>query len=140
MTRPVAALISCVSKKQNKPCSAIDLYTSPLFKKSVKFANKYGLSIYILSAKYYLVRSDRIIAPYDLTLNSMSRSELDQWAKVTAEQIKTEFNNGTLLVLAGSKYLSFTKYTDNPIIDPLKNLGIGKRLQYLDKHTKFKFN
>lgn len=135
MSKPVAGLIACVSKKQSRPCKAIDLYTSDLFKKSVRYINQFGLPIYILSAKYNLIRSDRVIVPYDLTLNNLKKSELEKWAIVTAEEIKNEFGDQTLLVLAGKKYLSFSQYTNNKIIDPLKTLGIGKRLQYLKSHS-----
>ncbi len=136
MNKPIACLISCVSKKQKRPDRAIALYTSDLFKKSVLFAQSKGLPVFILSAKYGLLNSDRVIAPYDETLNKKTTQDLDAWAKRAAKAIELEFGEQTLLVLAGSKYLSFVKYTNNRIVDPLKGLGIGRRLQSLKQNTK----
>lgn len=48
-------LISCVSKKLDHKAKAKDLYTSPLFKYNLKYAEKIGADkIFILSAKYSL--------------------------------------------------------------------------------------
>ena len=40
MTVRTIVLISCVSKKLDKPCKVKDLYVSALFKKSWEYANK----------------------------------------------------------------------------------------------------
>lgn len=133
MSRPAAVLISCVSLKQKKPCIAREMYVSPLFKKSLIYAQRTGLPIYILSAKYGLIPEDKIITPYDLTLNTMSKKELMAWALMVSDQIKNMIGGGALLVLAGSRYLSFTQLIDNKIIDPMNKLPIGKRLQWLTK-------
>lgn len=69
------AFISCVKKKQNKSCMAKDLYCSPLFRSAYAYAQKRADKIYILSAKYGLLKETDIIAPYNLTLNSMSESD-----------------------------------------------------------------
>jgi cytoplasmic iron level regulating protein YaaA (DUF328/UPF0246 family) len=122
--------------KDNKPCTAKDLYISPLFKKAYKWALQYKIPIYILSAKYGLIKDDQYIAPYEKTLNNMSKDEINSWGESTAKSISQLIGDGDLLVLAGEKYLTFTKYCQNKIINPLKGLGIGKRLQWFDKHTK----
>jgi len=133
MTRPVAGLISCVSLKQKRPAPAIELYQSDLFKKSRKFVEKYHLPIYILSAKYGLIPSSKIIEPYDLTLNTMSKQEIAEWADRVAASVKDDFGSSPLLVLAGEKYLSFAARCENKIIAPLGKLSFGRRLQYLKK-------
>jgi hypothetical protein len=137
MSQPQACLISCVKQKSNKPEPAIDLYKSSLFIKSRGYAEKLGLPIYILSAKYYLIHSSQLVQPYNLTLNDFSKNELDKWAFHVGGQIFEQFNqDAALLVLAGSRYLSFRKYVDNPIIDPMIGLSIGKRLQYLTRQIE----
>ena len=66
--------ISCVKSKRKTKAKARDMYISPLFRYSLKYAlsltseNK----IYILSAKYGLLKLDEVIDPYELTLNTMS--------------------------------------------------------------------
>ncbi len=136
MSKPVAILISCVSMKASKPCIAKELYISPLFKKAYQWATQYKIPIYILSAKYGLIKDDQYISPYEKTLNNMSKDEIDLWGKSTAQSISRIIGGGDLLVLAGEKYLTFSKYCENKIINPLKGLGIGKRLQWLDQHIK----
>jgi hypothetical protein len=136
MTKPVAALLSCVKSKKGVPCEAQDLYVSPLFKLSKAYALQYGLPVYVPSAKYKLVPGTRIIAPYEKTLNEMTHLDVDQWSRDVAESIRMEFDRSPLLVLAGSSYLGFSKYVDNTIINPLAGLAIGKRLQWLKQNTK----
>lgn len=69
--------ISCVKSKRKTKAKARDMYISPLFRYSLKYAlsltseNK----IYILSAKYGLLKLDEVINPYELTLNTMNESE-----------------------------------------------------------------
>lgn len=64
------ALIACCKKKKESQCRACEMYQSTLFKLSYKYAEKTGCDeIYILSAKYGLLDKDKIIAPYDETLN-----------------------------------------------------------------------
>ena len=65
-------LISCVSKKQNHSTPAQNLYISPLFKMSLKYAEKLKPDkIFILSAKYHLLPLDKEIEPYDVTLTNL---------------------------------------------------------------------
>lgn len=136
MSKPVAGLIACCKKKKDRPCKAVDLYTSTLFSYSLKFCTQRGLSVYILSAKYRMIKGDKIIYPYDKTLLSMEKEEIDQWEQCVASQVKNEFGSSPLLVLAGSKYLGFSKLVENPIIDPLRGMGIGVRLSWLKNQTK----
>ena len=73
-------LVSCVSQKRVTPSPAKDLYTSPLFRKARAYVERTGLPWFVLSAKYGLVHPDDVIAPYDLTLNTMGVSDRRRWA------------------------------------------------------------
>ena len=69
-------LISCVSLKRNVKCEAQYLYISPLFVKSLQYAKLQNPDkIFILSAKYGLVKCDDIIEPYNVTLKNFSKKE-----------------------------------------------------------------
>ena len=69
-------LIACCSKKQNIRCKAKDMYISPLFKYSYKYASQLKPDyIFILSAKYGLINVDDIIEPYNETLNKKSKKK-----------------------------------------------------------------
>lgn len=115
---------------------AKDLYSSSLFVKSRFFAEGLGLPIYVLSAKHGLIPGDKIIAPYNQTLNTMTRNEIEEWASGVARGVQGAFGDQALLVMAGSKYLSFLSKVKNPVINPMKGLSIGRRLQWLKQHTR----
>ena len=74
-------LISCVKSKANRRCEAKDMYVSPLFKYMYAYAKKRCKEVYILSAKYGLLSENTPIAPYNVTLNSMSERQKKEWAK-----------------------------------------------------------
>ena len=82
-------LISCVSKKLHHKSKAQDLYISPLFKKNLQYAKSLNPDkIFILSAKYGLLRLDEEIEPYDKTLNKMRSNEIKEWANSVLNQLK----------------------------------------------------
>lgn len=132
--------ISCVKSKQKTKAKAKDMYISPLFRYSLKYAlsltskNK----VYILSAKYGLLRLDEVISPYELTLNTMSEREKKEWAyKVYLQMRKNEldFNEDTIF-LTGKNYRKYliTKFSNATA--PLKNLGLGMQLNFYKNNTK----
>jgi hypothetical protein len=82
-------LISCVSKKLSHKAMAKDLYINPLFKLNLKYARQMKPDeIFILFAKYGLLKLDTEIKPYDLTLNEMSAKEIKRWAERLSSLIR----------------------------------------------------
>lgn len=128
------ALISCVSKKINTTTKAKDIYISPLFKKSYNYAILNNYKIYILSAKYYLLKPDDIITNYNLTLNNFNELEKKKWAFKIYNQLSQEIDiNDEIVWLCGYNYKKYlNRLIKNKQIDPLKGLSIGKRLQWLN--------
>ncbi len=127
-------LISCVSKKQNHSTPAQNLYISPLFKMSLKYAEKLKPDkIFILSAKYYLLPLDKEIEPYDVTLNKMSIKEKKAWAEEVIKELEnnTDLNNDHFVILAGENYVKFIRDKIKNREEPLKGLSIGRRLSFL---------
>ena len=129
-------LISCVSKKLNHKSKAQDLYVSPLFLKNLQYAKSLNPDkIFILSAKYGLLRLNEIIEPYDMTLNKMHSNEKKERANFVLNQLKksTEIEHDEFIFLAGNNYrkflLSHLKYYKIPML----GLSIGKQLQWLSK-------
>jgi len=133
-------LISCVRKKRTYSCKAKDLYTSPLFIKSYKYAEQQADKIFILSAKYGLVKPDEIIEPYNQTLNKMSDKERIDWSRKVIERLseETSLKNDKFIILAGKNY--YEKILPSIYIYELPllglGIGIGKRLKWFDEHTK----
>lgn len=126
-------LISCTKKKKLFSCKAEVLYSeSSLFRHSLKYCKRYYDKVYILSAKYGLVELHQKIKPYDLTLKSMKKEERRKWAGKVASVLKKKINKEDVLYFhAGKYYREFlTPFLNNQIKIPLKNLGIGKQLNF----------
>ncbi|MBN2286037.1 MAG: hypothetical protein JXI43_06290 [Tissierellales bacterium] len=127
-------LISCVSKKIAHPAPAKDLYDSTLFKSCYT----YGVSLhpdmlFILSAKYGLVPADKMIAPYDLTLNNMKTKEIQEWSKDVLFDLKnnTDLESDTYIFLAGEKYRRYLLPHIKHYEIPMRGLKIGEQLSWL---------
>lgn len=129
-------LISCVSKKKEGEHKAENLYDSPLFNKSYKYAKSNFDKVFILSAKHHLLEPRQKIKNYDKTLNNMSKNEVDSWARKVANQLQEKLKGGEkLFFLAGKKYyesllplISF----DYEIL--MEGKSIGPRLHWLNEH------
>lgn len=110
------------------------MYTGALFRASLRYARTLRPDlILILSAKFGVLPLDREIEPYDLTLTKMNAPERHAWAKRVMEQICRISDPSTdqFIVLAGARYadglLPYLKHATQP----LDNLPLGKRLQFL---------
>ena len=130
-------LISCSAKKSRKPARARDLYSSPLFRMSLKYAEMLNSDhIFILSAKHGLMELDRVIAPYNETLNKMSDPELDRLAgKVLLSLKKKGYNlkKDHFVFLAGRKYRRHLIPRMSDYAIPMERLRIGQQLKFLKK-------
>lgn len=131
------AFISCTKLKAEKPCSAKVMYLkSNLFRKVTTYIeNKDYNDWYILSAKYGLLEKHNLIAPYDITLNSMKASERIGWAKKVLSQIEVlTVDIEEVDFYAGKKYREYLI----PMLEdegikckvPLKGKGIGQQLSF----------
>jgi hypothetical protein len=126
--------IGCVKTKQHKICAAKDMYISTLFRYSLQYAKTLTNpdKIFILSAKYGVLRLQDIIAPYELCLNDMTVQQCKKWANKCIQQMKDQninFNEKAVF-LCGEKY---RKYIINHFPKshiPLKNLSFGKQLKF----------
>jgi len=132
-------LISCVSKKLHHKSKAQDLYISPLFKKNLQYAKSLNPDkIFILSAKYGLLRLDEEVEPYDKTLNKMHSNEIKEWANSVLNQLEksTDIENDEFIFLAGNNYRKFLLPHLKHYKIPMGGLSIGKQLQWLSKRIK----
>jgi len=129
-------LISCVRKKLRTRARAKDLYASPLFQLCYEYAKMLRPdAIFILSAKYGLVRPEQYIAPYDVTLNSMSPHEIREWASRVVCRLRQwcDLAQDHFILLAGRKYRKpLIPHLDSYEV-PMEGLSIGKQLQYLGR-------
>jgi len=134
------ALISCASKKRPSRSKAKELYISPLFRYALRYAaSLHPNKTFILSAKYGLLDLERVVEPYNLTLNSMQPAQNKEWALRVLHQLETEahvdIHKDTFIFLAGERYRKYLIPELTHYDIPLKGLGIGKQLQFLKQRT-----
>jgi len=131
-------LISCVGKKLDRSAPAKDLYASPWFAKARRYAEAMGGPWFILSAEFGLVQPDRVIPPYDRTLNRMSATDRKIWAaRVSTRMTQVMPVAGRVVVLAGERYREYLMdylRSHHAVVDvPMKGMRIGEQLQWLNK-------
>ena len=132
MTR--ITLIACVGQKLSHRSKAADLYTSTLFKLSLKYARKQRPDdIFILSAKHGLLPLDKEIYPYEQTLNNMLSAEIKAWADEVIDQLREvcRLDETEFTFLAGEKYRRYLLPHIKHKKIPLQGLRIGEQLQRL---------
>ena len=88
------------------------MYVSPLFKYMYAYAKKRCKEVYILSAKYGLLSENTPIAPYNVTLNSMSERQKKEWAKniMLSLSKRHDLNKETFLIMGGAELCQIFKY------------------------------
>ena len=136
--RKAIFLLSCVKSKRNHSCSAKEMYVSPLFKKMLAVALKsQPKQIFILSAKYGLLKPDDVIKPYEMTLKTMSASERMAWSEKVLESLRdeTDLTKDHFVFLAGQSYRQgLTPYLRHYAV-PMEGLSFGQQLQWLNIHA-----
>ena len=137
-------LVACVATKNNKPAPAEDLYASDLFKKSIGYAHKLAKpeDIYILSAKHHLLPINKVIAPYDVTLNDFDKEEKEKWADKVMSEIESRYdiNKTNFIFLAGANYRKYLQDRLPHTEVPLEGLRIGEQKAKLLKLLSETFN
>jgi len=133
-------LVSCVSQKRERECAARDLYVSDWFCKARRYAEASGCPWFILSAEYGVVPPNRIIAPYERTLNTMRVADRRAWAERVARQLAEAVPDLSHVVfLAGERYREFLArhLADRGIAVsvPMEGLRIGEQLSWLGDHS-----
>lgn len=121
-------LVACCGFKLDHAAPAQDLYASDLFHKARAFAETFGLTWYILSARYGVVPPGRVIKPYDETLNDKSAHELAVWNAMVSKEWGGAERRG-LVVLAGAKYRGWLEGVAHDA--PMARMGIGQQKAWL---------
>ena len=136
--RKTVFLVSCVSEKHNRPMPACELYCSAWFQKARAFVARQVGEWFILSAKYGLVAPDRVIAPYNETLNEKTVAERREWSKKVVQELLIRCPTERLIVLlAGEKYREFLlpalSEVGFSVRVPMEGLRIGEQLHWLSE-------
>lgn len=130
-------LVSCVGRKALKASPAAELYRSDWFRKARAYVTALGADWRILSAEHGILRPDQVVAPYDRTLNGMSKEARQVWAERVVEQLRAEglAADRPIVFLAGTRYrhpllVDWLQLT-HPVSVPMAGLGIGQQKAWL---------
>jgi len=126
-------VVSCSNKKKNYICSAEEMYSeSVLFRKTIHYIKCfYALPYVILSSKYGIIKPENVIEPYDKYIKNCNEKELE-FLNVNIYYHLSPFQK--IIVYGGKEYVNLIKESveeNTIVIEPLKGLGIGRRLKYL---------
>lgn len=132
-------LVSCSKAKLDQPAPARELYCSPAFQMKRKIIERAGADWLILSAKHGLVEPDAVIAPYDLTLNTMGVSARQAWAREVIPSLLGRAKDiGRVVMLAGQSYSQYLTGSlaehGIDVSEPMRGLRQGEQLAWLSKH------
>lgn len=128
------ALIACVKQKKEGRHAAADLYTSAWFVKVREYIEQSNFDEwYILSAKHHLISPTERIESYTEHLNQYKKGQIEEWAQITAQQIKDHGLEQEHLVIFGSeKYRSVLLYLpDAKVEEPFKGMGISQQMTWM---------
>lgn len=138
LSSPTLCLVSCVSRKRATAAPAADLYESEWFRRAKRYVESLKCPWFILSAKYGLIEPDRIIEPYDETLNMMGVAERRAWAERVRIQMDSKLPQASIvIVLAGERYreflMDYLRKRAREVRVPLEGLRIGEQVSHLGK-------
>lgn len=107
--RETAVLIACSKKKRTGVMPASELYQGPLFVAQLAYARQVlGMEddqIFVMSAKYSLVRLVNTLEPYDLMLGKMPAEERRVWGLLLVEELEgAQPDIRKVILLAGGMY------------------------------------
>lgn len=107
-----------------------------LFRKAREYAEREGDAWFILSALYGVVEPDKVIEPYNVRLDFLTKPQRATWQHKVAKQLAEHGLAGRrLVVLAGIKYRAWVPAwrakTGGPVEEPLEGMQIGFQMQWL---------
>lgn len=133
-------LVSCVGQKATAARPAKDLYVSDWFLKARYYVEQFNSPWFILSAEFGLVHPDKVIAPYERTLNHMRVAERRAWADRVISQMKVALpRTEEIILLAGMRYreflMDYLQSRAKRVVTPLEGLRIGEQLSWLAQYA-----
>lgn len=132
------ALISCVKSKRKVPAKVKDLYTSTLFQYNLRYARILRPdAVYVLSAKHGLLDLGQVIAPYEMTLNTMSVEAKKAWSRNVLDSLqqKADLDSDMFVFLAGVNYRKYIIPKLKHYEIPFEGMPFGMQLQELKRRV-----
>ncbi|ACB40810.1 DUF6884 domain-containing protein [Pyrobaculum neutrophilum] len=106
-----SVVTNCTAEKLGVAAPARELYRGPSVRRIAKVvdeARAAGIpaALYIISARYGLVREDEVLEPYDETLSGRSPEEIKSWARAVGllDAVDKLAERSTVVVVASKPY------------------------------------
>jgi hypothetical protein len=103
-------LVGCVKKKRDVPMRASELYVSSLFTGRRKYVARTCDRWFVLSAKHGVLEPEEIVAPYDVSLTTMSAAARRGWSAQVLDDLQRRLGglgSHTFEIHAGAAYRDF---------------------------------
>lgn len=133
-------LVACCKTKIDRAAPVRELYVSPLFRLSLAYAESLCSTVYVASAQHDLLELDKMLAPYNRTMASLTPMQRKLFGAAVARGLVDRHGSRfDLLILAGATYVDPIRMglsrmnATATILEPLANLMIGERLQFLSR-------
>jgi hypothetical protein len=130
-------LVSCGKAKRVGTHAARDLYTSTLFKESLKWAEARCDVVYVISDKHALLPLDQQVEEYEVDMGSFTKEERDDWSRRVRADLRLKAPV-EVFILAGDLYVDVLKLNRMPgvtIHTPLVGKKTGQRVQWLQREN-----
>lgn len=123
-------VIACGAAKLDRPAPAADMYLGQQFRLALQTALALAdrTDVRILSARYGLLRLNRMIRPYDLTLGQPGAIAADQLLR---QAVEAGDIGRPVLALCPARYAQLLQAVFSEVETPLTGLGIGRQRQVL---------
>lgn len=137
------ALVGCGKRKRPGEHEARNLYSGALFQKSLAYAERTHVDVFILSARHGLLSRDEVVQWYDARL-STARDDQQAWAIKVGSQLIDRYTKCRLdlFVLAGAAYVEPLRwYVERTrgrwtIRAPMQGRQVGERLRWLNQELR----
>jgi hypothetical protein len=140
-TGTVLCLVGCSKTKLSRPAPARELYCSPLFQLSRRWAKRHATAWAILSARHGVVAPEKVLEPYDARAggSGLGSRLFRGWLYAAVQawicRWASRYQYPPLVILAGKDYWECLAGRI-PFTVPLDGLGIGRRLRWLKEQTR----
>ena len=131
--------IACVKSKRPQRSRVEDLYTSSLFKFSLRYARSLKPDhIFVLSAKHGVLQLSKEVAPYEQTLKNMRKRERLAWAERVLDQLRqwVDLDQDEFIFLAGTRYRENLVPHIRHWLVPMEGLAFGQQLRWLKQQVE----
>lgn len=119
-------ICGCSKMKKNYKTEAGELYEGQIFKSIKKYTENHNYELFILSAKYGLIKKSEIIAPYDQTIKTKKDIKELEEKILRAKLLKNVKKFKRIELLMGNSYLE-------ALLHAIKQIDLKAQIYTIEK-------